>query len=343
MKLIVTRSIVVLVLFSACLRASEVNPSQTREAFLKIVDRPRVPLAPEVTPMALVGSFPSEHFTYASETDQRVPGILVKPAGAGPFPVVICAHGTSSKKESNQALMKALAAKGILGVAIDGRFHGERTKAGSGDVEYNEAIALAYKTGKGHPLYFDTVWDLMRLIDYLQTRSDVDPKRIGIIGFSKGGIETFLVSAMDERIAVSIPCIGMQSFKWGLENNQWRSRIGTVNKAATAAAKDEGVDIDLAFAKKFFDRLIPGIYSDFDGPIIVQVISPRPLMLINGEADDKTPLDGLKVCHEAAKKAYASKGVEDKLSIIIQEKAGHTVTETARKAAIDWFVQWLKP
>src|SRR5437764_8305349 len=105
------------------------------------------------------------------------------------------------------------ATRGFLALAIDGRYHGERTKAG-----YDNAIFRAYKTGKEHPFYYDTVWDVMRLIDYLETRDDVDPKRIGLIGISKGGIETYLAAAADSRIAVAVPGIGVQSFRWALEN-----------------------------------------------------------------------------------------------------------------------------
>ena len=106
-------------------------------------------------------------------------------------------------------------------------YHGKRTE-GKGTAEYNAAIAKAFAAngadgaGPAHPLYYDTVWDQQRLIDYLQTRDDVDPKRIGMIGFSKGGIETFLCAGSDERIAVAIPCIGVQSFKYGLETNGWK-------------------------------------------------------------------------------------------------------------------------
>ncbi|HVS72300.1 MAG TPA: acetylxylan esterase [Phycisphaerae bacterium] len=44
------------------------------------------------------------------------------------------------------------------------------------------------------------MWDIMRLIDYLDTRADVDPQRIGIYGVSKGGIEAYLAAAVDPRI-----------------------------------------------------------------------------------------------------------------------------------------------
>ena len=47
---------------------------------------------------------------------------------------------------------------------------------------YNAAIARAFREGGEHPFYYDTVWDVRRLVDYLKTRKDVDPKRIGLLG-----------------------------------------------------------------------------------------------------------------------------------------------------------------
>ncbi|HET8547795.1 MAG TPA: alpha/beta fold hydrolase, partial [Bryobacteraceae bacterium] len=231
------------------------------EAFLRLIDRPRVPLAADSARRGEV-----EHFTYASEANQRVPGILVKSA-AGRLPAVIVLHGTGGTKEGQTRILRQLAARGFLAVAIDGRYHGERSKAGKGSADYVEAILRAYRTGKEHPFLYDTVWDVMRLIDYLETRPDVDASRIGVIGFSKGGMETYLAAAADPRIRVAIPCIGVQSFRWALEHNAWQSRASTFQAAVTAAARDAGLsEADAALVRRFYDCVAPGIYSDFDGP-----------------------------------------------------------------------------
>ena len=339
----IVRQSIALLLILGCAFVRAENAEQTRAAFLKIVDRPRVELAPEVKDLPASGDFSLFHFTYASEAEQRVPGILMKPAGDTKRPVVIICHGTGGKKESQLSLMHQFCVKGFIAVAIDGRYHGERCKTGSGDVEYCEAIFAAYKSGKEHPLYFDTVWDLMRLIDYLETRPDVDAKRIGLMGFSKGGIETFLTSGLEPRVAVSVPCIGVQSFKWGLENGGWKSRLGTFQKAVNPILKDEGVQGSPEFAKKFYDRMLPGIDSIFDGPQMLTIIAPRPLLVCNGEIDDKTPLAGVKLAAEAATAAYKAANAEDKFKLIIQENAGHTVTKESLHTIVEWFTQWLKP
>lgn len=99
--------------------------------------------------------------------------------------------------------------------------------------------------GKRPPLFYDTVWDVMRLIDYLSTRDDVDPARIGLFGLSKGGIETYLTAAVDPRVAVAVPCLAVQGFEWELEHHAWQSRAGTFWDAFKGAAKNESKRVTL--------------------------------------------------------------------------------------------------
>src|SRR4051812_22376878 len=243
----------------------------SRAAFLKVIDRPRAPLAAQQSAPVEKDGLVEVAFSFAADAEQRVPGILVKPAAQATTgsagaparrPVVIVLHGTGGNKESQRTFLGELARNGFVAVAIDGRYHGARAKGGkdakSGD--YNDAILRTFRTGKEHPFFFDTAWDVMRLVDYLTTRDDIDAQRIGLIGFSKGGIETYLAAAADPRIAVAVPCIGVQSFRWARENDSWQSRIGTVQAAFGAAAKDSNVaHPDGEFVHKFYSRVAPGI------------------------------------------------------------------------------------
>jgi dienelactone hydrolase len=191
------RGLLVGLLIAGCywVRADAPSATDSRAAFLKLIDRPRVEPNVEERPMTAPAGMVQTHVALDTEPGQRVPAILLKSenAAAGTRrPVVIILHGTGGKKEGNLALAKMLASKGFLAVAPDGRYHGERSKKGTGTDDYFPAIAQAFKDGKSHPWLYDTAYDVMRLIDYLQTRVDVDPKRIGLIGFSKGGMETYL-------------------------------------------------------------------------------------------------------------------------------------------------------
>ena len=324
------------------------DDAQTRAAFLRILDRPRVALEPELTALAPLNGHRRQHLWFSSQADERVPGVLVFPEPknfTGRRPVVIAMHGTGGSKEGREitALLTKAVEAGFIGVAIDGRFHGERTKNG-GTRDYNEAIARAWRQGKGHPFYYDTVWDVMRLIDYLQTRDDVDASRIGVTGISKGGIEAYMAAAADLRIAAAVPYIGVQSFQWGLQHGQWRARIATIGGAFHTAAANAGrSDDDVQFLRAFYDRVVPGIYGPFDGPALLSAIAPRPLLVVNSDSDANTPIAGVRLAVETARPVYASLDAPEKLVLRVQENTAHEVLDTSIDAGIEWFVRWLKP
>src|SRR5262249_27886763 len=196
------RFLFVVLFLPALVRAQEapkpLTPTETRKAFLQLLDRPRVePDVKEGTGVAS-GAVATHSFTFASEkkgdgTVERVPVLLVRPAKEGRYPVVILLHGTGGRKEGMRSWLNDLAAGGMLGLAIDARYHGDRAGGAKGSQAYVAAIAAAWRAPAEkmeHPFYYDTVWDLWRLIDVLEKRDDVDAKRIGMLGVSMGGIET---------------------------------------------------------------------------------------------------------------------------------------------------------
>lgn len=328
------------------------SPAATRAAFLALINRPVVPLAPQLAaPIEKEGRLHIA-FSYAADADQRVPAILVKPAAASNAsasarrPVVISLHGTGGHKEGQVKLLTQLADAGFIGVSIDGRYHGARAKNPKTTTDYTDAILRAYRAEKTteHPFYYDTVRDVMRLIDYLSTRDDIDATRIGLIGFSKGGTEAYLTAAVDPRVTATVACIGVQNFRWALDHDSWQSRIGTIQAAVDAAAKDAGVTtVDAAFIRRFYDRTNPGIYGRFDGPAMLPLIAPRPFLAINGDTDPRTPVPGLELCAVAARTAYRAAGAEENFTLTIQPKTGHKVNPESLVAAREWLAQRLKP
>src|SRR5437762_1901285 len=121
------------------------HATDSRAAFLKLIDRPRVALAAETKSPIAKDGLTEIAFSFAAEASQRVPGILVKTeSSSGQRPVVIVLHGTGGNKESQRALLGQLARDGFVAVAIDGRYHGERTKAGKGSAEYVDAILRTF-------------------------------------------------------------------------------------------------------------------------------------------------------------------------------------------------------
>jgi len=319
--------------------------SSARDAFLKVIDRPRVPLDAVVRSRPEPEGLVAEEISFAPEAADRVPTLLVKrSSGSARQPVVIVLHGTGGSKEGMASRLRELARRGFVAVAIDGRYHGARAVKGTAGMSpYLDAILRTYRTGREHPFLYDTVWDVMRLIDYLVTRSDVDPARIGLTGISKGGMETYLAAAVDPRIAVAVPMIGVQSFRWALDHGAWDSRAWTLREAIDAAAKETGAGVGAPFMRTFYEKVAPGVFGQFDGPAMLPLIAPRPLLVINGDSDPRTPIGGVRECVEAARKAYTAQGVADRLVLHIQPDAGHQVTAEGDRAALAWFERWLKP
>lgn len=351
-----TLRIVILALFiPAILRAQDatapISPAETRKAFLKLLDRPRVDPDVKEGPGIASGQLASHTFTFASEmkadgTIERVPVKLVRPVKEGRYPAMIVLHGTGGSKESVNTWVADFASRGIIGVAIDARYHGERVPGAKGSSAYVAAITAAWRAPNDkmeHPFYYDTVWDLWRLIDVLEKRDDIDPKRIGMMGISMGGIQTWLAASVDERVAVAAPLIGVQSFRWSLDHEKWQGRANTIKAAHEAAAKDLGEPaVNAKVCKELWSKVIPGILDRFDCPIMLTLMAGRPMYIANGTEDPNCPIEGARIAIKAAEAAYAKAGAKEKLKVSIAEGVGHKVTDEQKKECLDWCEKWLK-
>src|SRR5262249_28249271 len=214
---------------------------------------------------------------------------------------------------------------------IDARYHGDRAGAGKGAEAYNKAIAKAWQTKPGepveHPFYYDTVWDLWRLVDVLAARPDVDAQRIGMIGFSMGGIQTWLAASADQRIRGIVPAIAVQSFRWSLDNDQWQGRAKTISFAHEVAAKDLGEEkVNGRVCRELWGKVIPGILDQFDCPSMLRLCAGRPLLILNGAKDPNCPLEGAKLAFASAEAAYKEAKATDKLRIDVAKGGRHAVT-----------------
>jgi len=348
------RSTLCLILLSClCLLPvrAEKPPQETRQAFLKMLDRPKVLLDTKVVSEKEVKGFTEQKLTIATEkksdgTMERMPALILKPSSAkGKIPAVIMLHGTGGSKEQMRPWLEEFAGRGWLAVAIDARYHGDRANGKKGSDAYNEAITKAWRTPKEqpqeHPFYYDTVWDLWRLVDYLNTRPDVDVKNIAMVGISMGGIQTWLAASVDERVKVIIPLIGVQSFRWSLDNNRWHARAKTIQKVHEAAANDIGEkEVNAKVCEVLWNKLIPGILGDFDCPNMLKLCAPRPLLILNGEKDPNCPIEGARIAFASADMAYAK--TPNMLKHIEAAGVAHSVPDEFKKETFAWLERWLK-
>eukprot|EP00897_Mesotaenium_endlicherianum_P008069 jgi/Mesen1/7290/ME000373S06363 len=290
------------------------------------------------------GELQPEHFVYTSEGGPQgtVPLLIIRPAGGSECsPAVIFLHSTGRSKEMMIPHMQAYAARGYLTAAIDSRYHGERAQTPS---SYSDALVEAWEAGEEMPFVLDTVWDIMKLMDHLTSRADVDPRRVGIMGVSLGGMHAWMAAAADTRIAACVPLIGVQSFGWAVANDKWHARVASIPHVFEAAAKDLGKPaVDSHTVACVWQRLAPGLMDALDAPASLPSIAPRPLLVLNGADDARCPLAGLTACITETERRYLAAGVSRHFRFVAEDGVGHATTLNMESAAAAWFDTFLTP
>ena len=178
------------------------------------------PLDARVVETRKMGGFTREKIVFTGIRDSRVPAYLAVPTnGKGPFPCVVQMHGyTGNKGEwyvddsyySGGKVTKALIAAGYAVFSIDAQYHGERLAFN----DYETAGTLN-NPGHIHRLYdmiVQTVVEYRRGIDYLETRPEIDANRIGVFGYSMGGMTAFLLTGCEPRVKTTVACVAWRIF-----------------------------------------------------------------------------------------------------------------------------------
>ncbi len=319
-------------------RRDAAHGSKLLTEFRKSFERPHVPLKPAFVSSETRNGLLYEKLTVASEAGVRVPLLVVSKAGvASRRPAVVCLHGLGGNKEGFTGSLEEFARRGFVGVALDARYHGDR--AGN----LSQAMIDSFRTGREHPYIWDTVWDTWRVLDYLQTRRDVDRNRLGVMGISLGGHTTWMVSA-DPRVKAVVPCISVCSWRWQIEHEGYVQRVRNVQGAFDAVVKDMGEQtVTPRVVATAWEHWLPGIPSRWDCQDILGAMAPRPLLILGGDTDPVAPLEGTMVAFNVIEKAYARTHAADNLQMIIAAHSGHTVTAEHNRAMYAWFERWLTP
>ncbi len=196
----------------------------------------KTPLNPQIS-----GELDREGYTVAKVLLETMPGFylggnLYRPTGEGPFPAVAKPHGhwTYGRLEnqplnSTQTLSVNLAKRGLVVFAYD-------------MVGYNDTQQTPHRfSEKAHqlwnfgPLGLQT-WNSIRVVDFLESLSYVDRSRIAVTGASGGGTQTFVLAALDARIAASAPVNMVSAIMQGgcVCENAPGMRVGTFNVEISA-------------------------------------------------------------------------------------------------------------
>lgn len=295
-----------------------------------------------------------EEMLYQTETESTqgwVPLRIVqarRTEGDPKRPAVIFLHGTTKDMEVVLSYQREYALAGYLTAAIDCRYHGLRkltTDHPDPLHDYTAALVSAWRgTSPERPFLLDNVWDLIHLLDLLQARDDVDCSRIGMTGISLGGMHTWLCSAVDERVAVAAPMIGVQGFKWAIHNNQIEGRVSSMQGLFDTAAKDAGSEsITPELVAQVWSRILPGLLETYDAPMSLPCIAPRPLLVANGELDPRCPMQGVHEAMDAARAAYEAAGAGDRLQLFVDPGRNHEVSPEMRAEVRKWLDMHLAP
>lgn len=158
------------------------------------------------------------------------------------------------------------------------------------------------------------LWDDIRALDYLASRPEVDPKRLGCVGLSVGGYRSFLLAALDERIRVAVDVGWMTSF-----GSQIRQHV--LNS------------IGLSFH-------IIGLYRYLDLPDLAALIAPRAVLVINGSQDRLFELNGVKSAFEKIARLYTKAGARDSQTCSLYD-APHEFNLEMQAQAWRWIRRWV--
>ena len=277
----------------------------------------KVPLRTTVLESIDCGSYLREKVEYSSELNERVRAYFCLPKVRKPkTPAIFCHHqhdwnfalGKSEVVgllgDPNQKYAAELAERGYITFAPDAIGFEERNWSG-GNAE-TICFELTTRLVAGRNLTAKILHDASVGIDYLESRDEVDPSRLGFIGHSYGGRMAIWLPAIDTRIRASVSNCGCISFRDSLR-------------------RDAGIQMEFC---------IPGIAKAFDIEDVVALVAPTPL-LISACEDDIWSLGASRLFHAVAP-AFPDNTLQLKLW-----RGGHSFSQPMREAAYQFLDDFL--
>lgn len=254
--------------------------------------------------------------------EEDVPAYFVRPReGHGPFPAILFNHSHGARYHAGKEEIfrsapymartpygPELVRRGYAVLCIDHWMFGERHRE-------IESTVVKRRLLEGRVLWGMMVYDSLRAMDYLVSRPDVDPARIGTLGMSMGSTMAQWMGALDKRVraVVDICCLG-----------EYQALLDTGGVAGHG-----------------FYYFVPGIMKHFSMAQINALIAPRAHLSLAGERDELTPQAGLNTIDRHLRAVYRAAGAPHAW-LLERYPVGHQETPTMRKHALDWLDRNLK-
>ncbi len=282
----------------------------------------RSPLNPKITGITQLSGYRIENIIFESRPHYRVTANFYIPDGEGLFPAALffCGHEMTSKETASYQKTAALfALNGFAVLVVDPVSQGERVQftdkngkrilRGS-TTEHTLLNAGANLAGEDVVTY--ELYDNIRSLDYLESRSEVDTSRIGCLGNSGGGAQTAYFIGYDHRIKVAAPCSNIARREWNYE----------LEGAGDGCQQIAGEGKDLL---EIGDFLI--------------MFAPKPVLILAGRYDF-IPYTGTRKTAEELQRVYSVLGVPDRVNLFSFDD-GHGISKPKRESAVQWFKRWL--
>ncbi len=284
----------------------------------------RTPLAPQVVGVVSRPGYRVEKIIFQSQPKHYVTALLFLPEAGHfkpPYPGVLvpCGHALPAKGHPEYQSMGALLAlNGMAALVYDPIDQGERGQyLGKGGWPNLWGCAGHTMVGMGAILLgrntarFE-IWDGVRAIDYLQSRAEVNPRRIGCTGNSGGGTQTSYLMALDDRIRAAAPSCFLTSLPRLL---------------ATIGPQDAEQNI--------FGQLAIGLdHADW-----IMMRAPSPVLLC-AATHDFFDLAGTWDTFRYAKRLYTRMGAAERVELM-ENDAPHNYNTIQREAVARWMSRWL--
>lgn len=284
----------------------------------------RTPLNPRVVGVLQRDGYSIEKVIFESQPGLLVTANLYLPGnGTPPYPGILVPLGHESGAKAHDAwqrLLVTFARNGFVALTYDPVGQGERiqlydpdlrgSKAKDSTKEHTIIGIQCLLTGQNLARY--TIWDAMRAVDYLQSRKEVDPNRIGCTGNSGGGTMTAYLSTLDARITVAAPSCYITS---------WRQLLQTIGPQ----------DAEQCMPPFLFDGL--------DQPDFVEAFAPKPYLILSA-IRDFFPIAGARQSFREARRIYGLLGADEKINMV-EVDDGHGFSKPRRTAAYRWMNRWL--